>query len=195
MDNDAGPKSGSGEPDGEAPDGLLIVGRIGRPHGIRGDVAVTLLSDRPERLAVGARLWAAGRWLTVESARLAGSRHLVRFSGVNSRDDAARLTSVDIAAQPVVDDDPDVMWVHDLIGSAVVQTDGTVRGRCVSVIANPAADLLELDSGALVPLSFVVDYHPGSVTIDPPEGLFELFETPGVDRAGEVGEPPTGGGG
>ena len=47
-------------------------------------------------------------------------------------------------------------------------------GRCTGVVANPAADLLELDSGALVPVVFVVDHTPGRVTIDPPEGLFDL---------------------
>jgi 16S rRNA processing protein RimM len=47
-------------------------------------------------------------------------------------------------------------------------------GRCVGVVANPAADLLELDSGALVPVVFIVDHTPDRVTIDPPEGLFDL---------------------
>ena len=62
----------------------------------------------------------------------------------------------------------------------MVETDGTRRGRCVSVIDNPAADLLELDSGALVPATFVTgierDVDPVVVTIDPPEGLFDLTE-------------------
>jgi 16S rRNA processing protein RimM len=60
-----------------------------------------------------------------------------------------------------------------------VEADGTARGRCVSVIDNPAADLLELDSGALVPANFVTGVDrvadPIVVTIEAPEGLFELF--------------------
>jgi 16S rRNA processing protein RimM len=66
------------------------------------------------------------------------------------------------------------MWVHDLVGAEVVTVDGDIVGRCTGLVANPAADLLELDSGALVPVVFVVDHTPGRVTIDPPEGLFDL---------------------
>ena len=75
-------------------------------------------------------------------------------------------------AEPI--DDPDVLWVHQLIGTDVVETDGTGRGRCVAVVDNPASDLLELDSGALVPMTFVTSVDAGVVTIDPPEGLFDL---------------------
>src|ERR671918_797104 len=70
-------------------------------------------------------------------------------------------------------DDPDELWVHDLIGSEVVTVGGDAVGTCVAVVANPASDLLELDSGALVPVVFVVERAPGRVTIDPPEGLLE----------------------
>ena len=59
----------------------------------------------------------------------------------------------------------------------VVERGGTERGSCVSVIANPASDLLELDSGALVPAVFVTEVTEGRVVIDPPEGLFEVFES------------------
>ena len=76
-----------------------------------------------------------------------------------------------IYAEPI--DDPAALWVHELIGSDVVDVDGTARGRCVSVVANPAADLLELDSGALVPVVFVVRHADGVVVIDPPAGLLD----------------------
>ena len=56
----------------------------------------------------------------------------------------------------------------------VVGVDGTVHGTCVAVIDNPAHPILELDSGALVPSVFVVSHDSGVVTIDPPEGLFDL---------------------
>jgi 16S rRNA processing protein RimM len=68
--------------------------------------------------------------------------------------------------------------VHHLIGATVIEVNGIDRGRCVSVVANPASDLLELASGALVPVTFVtsVDVSGGVplVTIDPPDGLFDL---------------------
>ena len=54
------------------------------------------------------------------------------------------------------DDDDDALWVHELIGAEVVDADGVDRGRVEAVLDNPASDLLVLDSGALVPLPFVV---------------------------------------
>ena len=61
------------------------------------------------------------------------------------------------------------------VGAGVVTASGgDAVGTCVAVGANPASDLLELDSGALVPVVFVVDRAAGRVTIDPPEGLLDL---------------------
>ncbi|MGH9134264.1 MAG: ribosome maturation factor RimM [Ilumatobacteraceae bacterium] len=155
----------------EQPEGLLEVGRIARPHGVRGDVYVALSTDRSERLEPGSRLWCRGQWLTVVTADRQQQRWLVRFDGIADRTGAERFTNTRLYAEPI--DDPQALWVHDLIGAAVVETGGTERGRCIAVIDNPAADLLELDSGALVPLTFVVDFDGGVVTIDPPAGLFE----------------------
>ena len=153
---------------------LLEVGRIGRPHGVRGEVYVDLSTDREDRLAVGSRLLVRGQELTVVAARPSNGRWLVHFEGLGDRTGAERLTGAPALAEPV--DDPEALWVHDLIGSRVVETDGTERGRCVSVVANPADDLLELDSGALVPVTFVVSCVDGVTTIDPPAGLFDLAE-------------------
>ena len=63
-----------------------------------------------------------------------------------------------------------------MVGAPVIERDGTPRGRCVAVVANPAHDLLELDSGALVPVTFVVEMVDGTITIEPPDGLFEIAE-------------------
>jgi 16S rRNA processing protein RimM len=155
-------------------DGLLEVGRVGRAHGLRGDVLVHLTTDRVERLAPGSRLKAAERWLTVTAASRSNDRWRVHFEGVDDRNAAEALGGVVLAGEPI--DDPDTLWVHQLIGASVIEVSGTPRGRCVAVIENPAADLLELESGALVPASFVVAVGDGVVTIDPPEGLFELGE-------------------
>jgi len=162
-----------------APRGRLIVGRIGRPHGVRGEAYVDLLTDREERLAVGARLWARDTELVVAAARRSNNRWLVTFEGFD-RTTAERFTTAELLADPLdADDDSDALWVHELIGSTVVQADGTDRGRCVSVVANPAADLLELDSGHLVPVTFVVTCTDGVITIDPPEGLFDVDDATG----------------
>lgn len=157
---------GAGSPD------LLEIGRIGRPHGVRGEVYVDLLTDREERLAPGSRLRARDGELVVVTARRSNDRWLVWFEGFTDRTHAERFTNASLFAAPI--DDPDALWIHDLIGSTVVEIDGTDRGRCVSVVANPAHDLLELDSGALVPVTFVVSSVDGVTTIDVPEGLFDL---------------------
>jgi 16S rRNA processing protein RimM len=160
------------------PEGLLEVGRIGRAHGVRGDVFVDLSTDRVERAAVGSRLWARDRWLEIERSHPSNDRWRVHFAGIDDRSDAERFTGAVLYAEPI--HDPDALWVHQLIGARVVERDGAERGFCTSVIDNPAADLLELDSGALVPATFVVEVdasaEPIVVVIDPPEGLFELAE-------------------
>ena len=156
----------------DPPPDLLEVGRIGRPHGVRGELYVDLLTDREERVAVGSRLVARDDTLEVVAARPSNGRWLVMFAGVADRTQAERLTGVQLLAAPI--EDPDALWVHELIGSRVVEADGVDRGRCVSVLANPAHDLLELDSGALVPVTFVVSCVDGVTTVDVPDGLFDL---------------------
>jgi 16S rRNA processing protein RimM len=153
---------------------LLVIGRVGKAHGLKGEVYVDLVTDRSERLAVGSVLVAKGRSLTVRAARPVQSRWLVTFDGVSDRTAAEALTNVELMAEPI--EDPSAVWVHELIGSKVVERDGTDRGRCVGVIANPAHDIIELESGALVPTVFVVSCVDGVTTIDPPAGLFDLYE-------------------
>ncbi len=136
---------------------------------------VSLITDRVERLSPGARLLAGSAWLTVtESREQHGQRWLVRFDGVDDRTAAEKLTNSILLAEPLVDDLDDALWVHELIGSRVVDRHGVDRGTCVAVVDNPAHDILELDSGALVPVTFVVTCSGGITTIDPPEGLFDL---------------------
>lgn len=152
-------------------DELLEIGVVRRAHGLRGDVAVELTTDRLERTAPGARWFVAGEWLTIASAHPHGTRWLVSFAEVVSRPAAERLTNAIARAEPL--DDPDALWVHDLIGAEVVEVSGVCRGAVTAVVANPAADLLELDGGALVPTVFVVERRDGIVVIDPPDGLFD----------------------
>jgi 16S rRNA processing protein RimM len=150
---------------------LLEVGHVVRAHGLRGEVLVELVTDRTDRLAPGASLQTDGRPLTVSSARPHQGRYLVMFEGVGERSAAEALVGTVLRAHAV--DDPDAVWVHDLIGSVVREPDGTERGRVVSVLANPAHDQLVLESGALVPAVFVVSCVDGVTLIDPPAGLFE----------------------
>lgn len=150
------------------------IGRVGRAHGVRGEVLVSLITDRLERLAPGARLLVGAHWHTVASSRPQQHRWLVRFEDVVDRNRAETLTGQLIFAEPLEDDtSDDGLWVHDLIGSVVVDLAGVSHGTCVSVIDNPAHDILELDTGWLVPVAFVTACADGVVTIDPPDGLFE----------------------
>ncbi len=152
---------------------LLEVGRIGRPHGVRGEVLVRLTTDRHERLAPGSVLQSDAGELVVTASRPHQDRWIVSFEGRDRREAAEALRGQVLRAEPL--DDPDELWVHDLVGSTVVTAGGGEPvGTCVAVVANPASDLLELDTGALVPVVFVVDHREGRVTIDPPEGLFDL---------------------
>lgn len=149
---------------------LLEIGRVARPHGLRGEVVVELITDREERLAVGTRLETDRGPLVVETSRPFQHRYLVMFEGVLSREHAEHLAGRVLKAPAI--DDPDALWVHELIGSMVVEADGTERGTVVSVEANPAHDLLVLDSGALVPVVFVRSCIAGRTLIDAPDGLF-----------------------
>ena len=156
---------------------MLLVGRVTRAHGLRGEVVVHLLSSEPEvRLAVGAVLESDRGPLQVVAARPHQDRWLVTFEGVTTRESAEALRGVELRAAPI--DDPDALWVHDLVGAAVVDAAGTPRGTVVAVVANPADDLLELDTGALVPVGFVVDWAGDGderhLVVDPPAGLFDL---------------------
>ena len=154
-------------------DGLLEVGHIRRAHGLRGDVFVQLLSDSDARVAPGSILFADEEQLIVESSRVASNgRRIVKFDRIPDRTAAEKYANRALRGQPI--DDPDALWAHEMIGKRVVEVDGTDHGRCVSIVANPAADLLELDSGALVPSNFVTAVDAAAVTVDTPDGLFDL---------------------
>lgn len=150
---------------------LLEVGTIAKPHGLKGEVIVRLLTDREERLDPGSVLETDRGPLTVVEAHPHQHRWRVRFEGFARREDVEPLHGLVLRAAPV--DDPDVWFVHALIGLPVVLTDGTEIGTCVSIVDNPAHDLVELDDGRLVPLPFVVDVGD-VIEIDPPEGLLDL---------------------
>ena len=156
---------------------LLEVGRVDRPHGVKGEVVVSLVTNRTERLRAGAELQTADTSLVVRRARPLDKRWVVAFEGYGDRDAAEGLRGEVLLAPPL--DDPSELWVHRLIGAEVVCDAGVARGRVTAVQANPASDLLVLESGALVPLTFVVavedtDGGAARVSVDAPAGLFEL---------------------
>jgi 16S rRNA processing protein RimM len=151
----------------------LEIGRIGRPHGLRGDVMVTLTTNVEDRVAVGTLWWVGDREVTVESSRPHQGRFIVHLSGLDDRDAAAALTGARVFAHPLDDAPAGEVWVHNVIGASVVDRAGRDHGRVVAVEANPAHDLLVLEGGGLVPMVFVVEHAEGRVVIDPPQGLLD----------------------
>ena len=153
---------------------ILKVGHIGRAHGLKGEVLVTLTTDRfAERTAPGAVfLLSEGRSLEVVSAAPHSGKWRIRFKGVDSREDAEKLRTVELSAEAL--EETGEIFVHDLVGKIVVEPDGTERGEVISLISNPASDLLELDSGHLVPMAFYQAHDDETVTVEVPEGLWDL---------------------
>ena len=153
---------------------MLEVGRVAKPHGVRGEVVVELRTDRTERVAPGAVLVTKDdRRLEVLASRPHQHRFIVSFDGVVDRAGADALHGAVLLAEPL--DDPDELWTHDLIGAPVVDVHGADWGEVEAVQANPASDLLVLRSGVLVPAVFLVERRAdGVVVIDPPEGLADL---------------------
>ena len=151
----------------------LEVGRIGRAHGLRGEIAVSLSSDREERLAPGSVLGITGGELVVVRARPHQHRWLVVFEGVQDRTAAEALQGELLYADALPADDVDELWVHELIGAAVQDPSGNSLGTVIALEANPASDLLVLDGDRLLPLAFLVRHEPGLVVVDPPAGIWE----------------------
>ncbi len=152
----------------------LELGRVGRPHGVRGEVVVTLHTDRPERTTPGAVLHAGERELVVASARPHQGRWLVRFEGVTDRNAAEELRGATLVGEPLDDPGEGRVWVHEMVGDEVRDARGTALGCVTAVEVNPAHDILVLDNGTLVPMVFVVDRQPGVVVVDPPDGLLDV---------------------
>jgi 16S rRNA processing protein RimM len=154
---------------------VLEVGRIVKAHGLRGEVVVALVTNRTERVEPGSVLQAGRQSLEVERSRpfsaTGEGRWIVGFRGVANRAQAEALQGTVLSAPPI--EDPTAMWVHELIGAEVIDAAGRRHGVVEAIEANPASDLLILDSGIMIPLRFVVRQGIGQVTVDPPAGLLD----------------------
>ena len=159
---------------GSEPPALLSVGRITKAQGLKGEVLVYLSSNRTERMVTGAAFHTDRGLMRIESVAVHGDRWRVRFAGTADRTAAEGLQGLELRAEPI--DDPDALWVHELIGRTVRLGNGDVVGIVTEVESNPASDLLVLDSGVLVPLRFVVSNSVDGIVIDPPVGLLDEAE-------------------
>ena len=167
----------------------LVVGRIGRPHGVRGEVTVEVRTDDPElRFAPGSVLGtepeSAGP-LVVSSKRWHRGVLLLRFDEVNDRDAAERLRDtllvIDSAdVEPPAD--PDEFYDHQLIGLSVATVQGDAVGAVTDVLHHGQDLLVVRHEGREVLIPFVkalvpeVDLAAGRLVIDPPRGLLNPDE-------------------
>jgi 16S rRNA processing protein RimM len=126
---------------------LVLVGRVGRPHGLDGSFVVEDASEDPERFAVGARLFAGGDAVTVAASKRAGGRLVVRLDRPVER---GTTLAVPRAELPTPEDG--AFYVFQLVGLEVAEEGGRRLGLVQDVAAGVANDVLELDTGHALPL-------------------------------------------
>ncbi|WP_326754942.1 ribosome maturation factor RimM [Streptomyces hirsutus] len=166
----------------------LVVARIGRAHGIKGEVTVEVRTDEPElRLGPGAVLAtdpASAGPLTIETGRVHSGRLLLRFEGVRDRTGAEALRNTLLIAEIDPDEQPEdegEYYDHQLIDLDVVTRDGQQVGRITEIAHLPTQDLfvVERPDGSEVLVPFVeqivteIDLEEQRAVIDPPPGLID----------------------
>jgi 16S rRNA processing protein RimM len=109
----------------------------------------------------------------VEWAKPFGDRWIVQFEGIVDRSQAERMRGIELEAEAV--EVPGKLWVHELVGATVRDGAGNELGTVGAVEANPASDLLVLETGGLIPLRFVTESDPksGTIVVDIPDGLLD----------------------
>ncbi|KQX75383.1 ribosome maturation factor RimM [Aeromicrobium sp. Root472D3] len=167
---------------------LVVIGRIGRAHGIRGELNVDIRTDEPDRrFAPGSSVVCAGRTLTVRTARHHGGRLVVAFVEVADRTAAEKLhgTVLEALVDPAdTPDDPDEFYDHQLVGLEVRSTGADAADRVVGTVTGlvhlPYQDTLTVDvDGREVFIPFVTELVPvvdvagGFVTVKDVEGLLD----------------------
>ncbi|MFE2558589.1 ribosome maturation factor RimM [Streptomyces sp. NPDC059352] len=166
----------------------LVVARIGRAHGIKGEVTVEVRTDEPElRLGPGAVLLtdpASAGPLTIETGRVHSGKLLLRFEGVRDRTGAEALRNILLIAEVDPEEMPeeeDEYYDHQLMDLDVVLADGTEIGRITEISHLPSQDLfiVECPDGTELMIPFVseivteIDLEEQRAVIDPPPGLID----------------------
>jgi 16S rRNA processing protein RimM len=164
----------------------ITVGRFGRPRGVSGEIYIHPATDDPERFRELSDLIVVGEGertkLYLESVAIIGDRPVVRIKGIDSREKAAKLTnrSIEIPGDLIRSLPEGSYYQFDLVGCAVIGTDGTEYGIVEEILFYPANDLYRIKSDrfgeVLLPVvdRFVieVDIDGRRIVIEPPEGLF-----------------------
>ncbi len=161
----------------------LTVARIGRAHGLKGEVTVEVRTDIPEdRLVPGERFEtepASSGPLTITGVRVQAGRWYVRFAEITTREQAEAARGVELTLDGAESDEEDAWYVHQLVGLAAVRPDGSAIGEVADLLTMPAQDLLVVKQPgghrAMIPFveEFVpeVDVEGGRVVLTPPYGL------------------------
>lgn len=188
----------------------LVVARIGRAHGIKGEVTVEVRTDEPElRLGPGAVLAtepAPTGPLTIETGRVHSGRLLLRFEGVRDRTAAEALRNTLLISEvdpEELPEDPEEFYDHQLMDLDVVLADGTEIGRITEITHLPSQDLfiVERPDGTEVMIPFVeeivseIDLEEQRAVITPPPGLIDESEAVVVSSRDEeaAGDAAEGG--
>ncbi|MFI5772448.1 ribosome maturation factor RimM [Streptomyces sp. NPDC051658] len=181
----------------------LVVARIGRAHGIKGEVTVEVRTDEPElRLGPGAVLAtepAGAGPLTIETGRVHSGRLLLRFEGVRDRTAAEALRNTLLIAEvdpAELPEDPEEFYDHQLMDLDVVLVDGTEIGRITEITHLPSQDLfiVERPDGSEVMIPFVeeivaeIDLAEQRAVITPPPGLIDTSQAVIASARDEEGD-------
>ena len=169
-----------------APDGVLAVGRVRRPHGIHGEVVADITTDFPERLAPGVEVGlgaaAPERWLRVHSVRFHKGCFLLLFDGFARREDVEALRGQWLFLPPQERSQlpPNYYYEHELTGMACVLRDGRVLGEVAELSSATGTAMLTVRAAGgdvlvpfVSPIVVSVDLAGRTVVVDPPLGLFE----------------------
>lgn len=168
---------------------LVVVGRLGRPHGVRGEISVEVRTDEPERrFFPGAKLiTSAGSELTIDSVHWHSGRLLLSFAGYVDRTAVEQLRGLLVQVERSDDEQPegdDEFYDSALVGCAVLDAAGVSVGVIKEVAHLPAQDLLVIltEDGRELLLPFIREFVPSVdsgkrvITVTPPPGLFDADE-------------------
>lgn len=170
----------------------VLIGTIGRAHGLRGEVSVRVRTDEPERrFAPGGSVLIDGRPRALESVRWHSGTLMVRLAGCSDRTAAEALRGTDLWARVPAEDLPeeeDAYYDRQLIGLTVLDAAGATAGTIGDVLHLPSQDMLAVATPAgerlipfvaeLVPL---VDLERGVVQVADVEGLLTDADAPAAE--------------
>lgn len=176
----------------EASDRYVVVGYVRRPHGVRGEVSVEVVSDVPERFARGATLSLLSRQgerrqMEITSARDHSGQRLVKFAGVEDRDDALLLrgASLEIESESVPEPPAGAYYYYQLVGARCIDSEQGILGEVEDVVEDGGGLLLSVtaEKGSLL-IPFVqefilkIDLEKKEIELELPSGLLELCVSP-----------------